>query len=73
MITKFLGLHHPFFRPLYRRVLTVLVIAIWAYVEYTQGNDGWVLFALGLMGACIGAFFIFTDPELDGDKDGGSS
>ena len=70
MIIKFLGLHHPFFRPLIRRVLTVVVIALWALVEYSQGNHGWVLFALGLCAVCVGAFFIFTDPQMDGDDNG---
>lgn len=32
---------HPFFRPLWRRVLTVLVPAGWALVELYNGATGW--------------------------------
>lgn len=67
---KFLGLHHPFFRPLLRRVLTMLAIAIWGIVEITAGNFGWAVFAAVLCAICGAAFFIITDPKAHGDNDG---
>lgn len=70
MIIEKLGLHHPFFRPLIRRVLTVLVIAIWGLLEAYQENHGWALFALFLLTVCSIAFFIRVDPTINGDKDG---
>lgn len=69
MIIKALGLHHPFFRPLIRRVLTVVVIALWCAAEFYADNTGWALFALFLLTVCTIAFFIRVDPNINGDKD----
>lgn len=66
-----LGIRHPFFRPLWRRGLTVALCLGWALVELSWGNWGWaVLF--GGIGAVAGyEFFIAFDPgnyeETDGD------
>lgn len=67
---KWLGLHHPFFRPLLRRVLTVLAIAVWGVIEFISGNPGWAIFAAVLFSICGIAFFIITDPKAHGDIDG---
>lgn len=67
---KLLGLHHPFFRPLLRRILTVLAIAIWGIVELASGNAGWAVFAAVLCAICGIAFLIVTDPNADGGIDG---
>lgn len=69
MIIKVLGLHHPFFRPVIRRILTVLVIALWGGLEFYAGNTGWAIFALALGAICVFAFFIRFDPNTDGDND----
>ncbi|AZQ67801.1 DUF3329 domain-containing protein [Silicimonas algicola] len=53
---------HPFFRPLWRRIVVTVLCAVWAGVEYQGGNATWaVLFA-----ACaiyLGyRFFVSFDP-----------
>lgn len=60
---KFFGLHHRFFRPLIRRILTLLAIAIYGVVEMFYGHEGWAAFALGLCAVCAYAFFIKPDPD----------
>lgn len=69
MIFKMIGLHHPFFRPLIWRILTVLVIAIWGVIEQMLGNPGWAFFSLFLGTLCLLAFFIFPDPQTYEDDD----
>lgn len=54
---------HPFFRPTYRRVLTVGACLGWGAVELYLGNPVWA----GLFGA-LGAylvyqFFVVFDPK----------
>ena len=34
---------HPFFKPLWRRVLSVLLPGVWAAVEYYNGATGWAI------------------------------
>lgn len=69
MIIKFLGLHHPFFRPLLRRVLTLVVIAAWGAIELISGHTGWAVFALCLWLICFVAFFVLIDPQQKGGND----
>ena len=38
--------HHPFFRPLIRRIVVFCVVAIWTVVEYFGGSLGWTIFFL---------------------------
>ncbi|KQB97426.1 hypothetical protein AL073_00265 [Loktanella sp. 1ANDIMAR09] len=59
----FLGLHHPFFRPLARRIATVAVIAIYGLFELVFGGPAWAVFAACLGLICIYAFFIKPDPQ----------
>lgn len=59
--------NHPFFRPLWRRVVATAVPWLWAVFEHLSGNPGWaVLFAaLGAYG--VWAFFIaWKGPDADG-------
>ncbi|WP_425100342.1 hypothetical protein [Tropicibacter sp. S64] len=64
---KLFDVQHPFFRPLWRRVLTVALCTGWAIVELSTGNPGWALLfgAIGLY--CAHQFFIAFDPPSDGD------
>ena len=47
------GLDHPFFRPLWIRVVTVAVAVGWALVEFASGAAFWgtLFLALGLFAA----------------------
>jgi hypothetical protein len=59
----FLGLHHPFFRPLIRRIATVAVIAVYGLFGLVFGAPGWAVFAACLILICIYAFFIKPDTQ----------
>ena len=63
-----LDLRVPCFRPMYRRVLTVLVIAIWTGIELVYGNPWWALLAGGI-GAYAG-YVLFFDYGNDGSESG---
>lgn len=64
---KFIDPDHPFFRPAWRRVVTVAVILIWAAVEFLYGISlfGWLLLALGIY--ALRALFA---PRAAGARDG---
>ncbi|KPF61310.1 hypothetical protein IP85_01650 [Rhizobium sp. AAP116] len=34
---------HPFFKPLYRRILCVVLPLAWSGVEYSNGATGWAM------------------------------
>ncbi|MFZ5962864.1 hypothetical protein ACOXXX_07915 [Thalassococcus sp. BH17M4-6] len=60
-------LRHPFFNPLWRRVLTVAVCAGWALVEFSQGNTGWAA-VFGGLGLWAGIVFFYKwedQPPVD--------
>ncbi|WP_116596904.1 hypothetical protein [Primorskyibacter marinus] len=67
---KFFDLRIPFFLPLWRRVVTVVLTGGWAAFELANGNPGWAVI-FGAAGAfCAYEFFIVFDPEnFKGDKD----
>jgi hypothetical protein len=44
---KFLDPHHPFFKPLWRRILSVLLPTAWGGVELYNGSTGWAVLFLG--------------------------
>ncbi len=60
-------LQHPFFIPVWRRVLTSGICLGWACFELAIGNPGWALI-FGASGAwcCYQFFFVWSDPT---DKD----
>jgi hypothetical protein len=43
---KFLDPHHPFFKPLWRRILSVLLPMGWGGVELYNGSTGWAILFL---------------------------
>ncbi|MDN5787414.1 hypothetical protein [Pseudorhodobacter sp.] len=57
---KFFDLHHPFFLPLWRRVLTVGITAGWAVVELSMDGPGWAALFGSAAAYCAYVFF-FTD------------
>ena len=66
---KLLGLNHPFFKPLIRRVATLVVVALYGLFELTFGHPGWAFFAAALFAICTYAFFIAFDPDDKGNTD----
>lgn len=59
-------LKHPFFVPLWRRVVTVTLTLGWAVFELVLGNPGWALI-FGAAGAwTVYQFFVvWASPEED--------
>jgi len=66
-------LHHPFFIPLWRRVLTVAVAASWTLIELLSGASGWALLAAAMTAWAIWGLFIAWDPEFETSPDPGTS
>lgn len=61
-----LELRHPFFLPLWRRAVVVLLLAIWTVIELSQGNPYWALLTGGIGVYAIYVFFFdFKLPEED--------
>jgi len=63
---RFLDLHHPWFIPLWRRVLVTAFCAAWTLVELVSGGPFWVILFAALTVVCGYQFFIaFTPREPD--------
>ena len=63
-----LGLRHPFFVPVWRRVATVAVCFGWAVVELYGGSLGWAMFVAAI--GAVAAWVFFVDWHLpEGDRD----
>jgi hypothetical protein len=60
----------PFFRPLWIRIVTVLVCFAWAGVELANGATVWAMLFVGL-GGFVGyqMFFNWSDPDDPDDPD----
>jgi len=56
---------HPFYRPLWRRVIIVAVIAAWFGFELYGGSGFWVILAGAALGYAVWEFLI-TFPKDDG-------
>ena len=54
--------HHPFFRPLWRRVVTVAICFVWAGVELYAGSQTWALITAAIGAYGIWIFFITYQP-----------
>ncbi|AXI48935.1 hypothetical protein C1J03_15655 [Sulfitobacter sp. SK012] len=63
-----LDLRHPFFLPLWRRVVLVALMGFWTVVEINYGNPYWALLSAGIGAYAIYVFFFdFTLPHDDND------
>lgn len=60
--SSFFEVRHPFFRPLWRRVLVAGLCLVWAIFEFSSGAFFWAI----LFGACFvylsWQFFVVFDP-----------
>lgn len=61
-----LDLRHPFFLPKWRRVAVIASLAIWTWVEMTQGNPFWALLVGGI--GIYAIYVFFFDFVLPGDE-----
>lgn len=62
--------HHPFFRPLWRRVLTVAIPVAWGVFELLSGAVFWALLFLAAGGYAAWEFFRASKIETGGPQDG---
>ena len=58
-----LDLRVPFFRPMWRRIATVVVIAVWTVIELVHGSPWWALLAGGI--GVYAAYVLFIDYGQD--------
>ena len=61
-----LELRHPFFRPLWRRITLIAVLAGWTVVETTAGNPVWALLMAGI--GIYSSYVFFIDFALPDDE-----
>ncbi|MEM0947115.1 MAG: hypothetical protein AAGK37_06895 [Pseudomonadota bacterium] len=59
---------HPFFRPAWRRYLTVVFPFLWAFVEFSLGNVVWAYLFAAIGGYCAW-FLILTWKDPDDGSD----
>ena len=56
---------HPFYKPLWRRVMIVAVIFFWLFFEiYTGSSEIWIVLALAMLAYAVYTFFL-TWPKDD--------
>ncbi|WP_181701387.1 DUF3329 domain-containing protein [Chthonobacter albigriseus] len=57
---------HPFYRPLWRRIAIVAVVALWLGYEVTFGGDPmWLVLATGMLAYSVWAFLLTYRPPAD--------
>ncbi len=61
-----LDLRHPFFRPVWRRVVLVSVLVFWTVIEITQGNPFWAVLVGGICAYASYVFFLAFELDDEG-------
>ena len=71
-MARFKEQDHPFYKPLWVRVLIVVVVAGWLAFEVMQNSGGlWIGLAAAFLAYAVYMFFI-TWPKDGGSRDDGS-
>lgn len=65
---KLLETNHPFFKPLWIRILVVAIAAAWGVFEFASGSAFWGTLFLGIAAYAAWGFFIAFDPDAAEDK-----
>ena len=61
---------HPFYKPLWRRIVIIIVITLWLGFELWTGSSGlWIALAGGMLAYAVYIFFI-TWPKDEPKDDG---
>lgn len=65
MMMKFIDPDHPFYRPLWRRLLIVGFCVAWTAVEFWNGEQTWgfIFLAVSAYTACV--LIIFFKPKVE--------
>ena len=58
---KVLDPQHPFFKPLWRRIVTVVAPAAWGLFELSSGEAGWAVVFIGA--AAYAGYELFLAPQ----------
>ena len=66
---NFFNVQTPFFRPLWRRVVTTLACLAWTAYEVTLGLTMWAIIFGAASVYLAWEFFVAFDPEPDGDEE----
>lgn len=54
---------HPFFRPIARRIVITVILAVWTGVELLIGSQFWVILFAGLTAYVGWGFFLSGQPD----------
>ena len=65
---RLFDLDHPFFIPLWRRVVIVAMCVGWALVEFSTGSPGWGMLFGGIGVYCFWHFFFNFHPRSPDNK-----
>jgi hypothetical protein len=61
---KFIDHDHPFYKPLWRRLIIVAVTALWAVFEvFVSGEGLWVAVSCGVFAISVWTFLIDWKPS----------
>ena len=66
---RLIDVRHPFFLPLWRRVLVTVLLVGWTLFEIGWGGPFWALLFGGLTVYVIREFFVVFDPANFAGKD----
>jgi hypothetical protein len=66
---KLFDVQHPFFKPMYRRILVVVICLAWGFFELASGQPAWAMFfiATGIYTGWV-FFFNFNPPEEEDEE-----
>lgn len=65
---KFIDPDHPFYRPLWIRLLIVLFCAVWTVVEFLGEQPLWGMIFLAVTAYASAALLIFYKPSEKGEE-----
>ena len=61
--SEMFDVRHPFFKPLWRRVVATAACLLWALIEASNGATLWALLFAGAGGYLFWQFFVAFDPD----------
>ncbi|WP_104667989.1 hypothetical protein [Ensifer adhaerens] len=65
---KFIDPDHPFYRPLWIRLLIVLFCAVWTAVEFLGEQPMWGMIFLAVTAYASAALLVFYKPSEKGEE-----
>ena len=65
---KFIDPEHPFYRPLWVRLLLVGFCGAWTALEFYNGQQTWGMIFLAVFAYAFAQLILFYKPPADGGK-----